>query len=51
MSEKTINETQVREQHLAEVHQPAHWLYLAGVISGGAVLMLVFIALLGASAG
>ena len=51
MSEKTIDQEQVREQHLAEVHQPAHWLYRAGVLAGGAVLMIVFIAWLGAPAG
>jgi hypothetical protein len=51
VSEKTIDQAQVRQEHLAEVHQPAHWSYLVAVLFGGAVLMLVFIAWLGASAG
>ena len=44
MSEKTIDEEQVRGEHLAEVNEPAHWAYLAGVMSAGTLLMLAFIA-------
>jgi hypothetical protein len=48
MSEKTIDEEAVREEHLGEVHVPAHWLYLFGVLASGTLLMLVLIALLAA---
>ena len=49
MSEKTIDPEAVRQEHLAEVHQPAHWAYLFGVILGTTLAMLAFIAWLGAS--
>ena len=48
MSEKTIDADQVRDEHLAEVHEPLHWAYMAGVMGGGFIGMLVLIALLGA---
>jgi hypothetical protein len=51
MSEQTIDEELVREEHLAEVNQAAHWAYLAGVMFTGTLLMLAFIAWLGASGG
>jgi TRAP-type C4-dicarboxylate transport system permease small subunit len=38
----------VRREHLAEVSVPRQWAYLAGVIGGGLVAMILFIALLGA---
>jgi len=50
VSERTITEDQVREEHLAEVHQPLHWLYLAVVLLGSLVLMIGFLGLLGGSA-
>ena len=49
MSERTIDQEAVRQEHLAEVHQPAHWAYLLGVILGTTLVMLVFVAWLGAS--
>ena len=49
MSEKTVDQEAVREEHLAEVHQPAHWLYLFGVMLGATLAMLAFVAWLGAS--
>ena len=49
-SESRITEAEVREEHLMEVNQPAHWIYLFGVLLGGVVLMLGFIALLGTTA-
>jgi len=44
MSERTIDEDRVREEHLAEVHEVAHWAYLLGVVVGGSVLMLLLMA-------
>jgi hypothetical protein len=49
MSELDLTEDDVREEHLRAVNQPAHWAYLLAVLVGGTVLMLLFIALLGAS--
>jgi hypothetical protein len=51
MSELDLTEDDVREEHLAEVHQPAQWLYLFGVLGAGLVLMILLIALLGAGQG
>ena len=51
MSEVDLTEDDVREEHLAEVHEPAQWLYLFGVLGSGLVLMIVLIALLGAGQG
>jgi hypothetical protein len=50
VSEKTIDQETIREEHLKEVHQPAQWAYLLGVLIGGTLLMLGLIALLGAGA-
>ena len=47
MSERDVDATRVYEEHLAEVHQPAHWAFLALVLIGGAAVMLGFIAVLG----
>jgi hypothetical protein len=47
MSDITINEDEVRQEHMARVHQPAHWAYLAAVIGGGTALMVALIAILG----
>ncbi len=51
MSEKTIDEEQVRQEHLAEVDAGRHWLYLVAVLLGGTLLMLGVIAWLGGAGG
>jgi hypothetical protein len=51
MSDKTIDEEQVRQEHRAEVHVTAHWLYLLAVLMGGTLLMLGVIAWLGSTSG
>jgi hypothetical protein len=48
MSELDLSEDDVREEHLAAVHQSAQWLYLFGVLGAGLALMIVLIALLDA---
>jgi hypothetical protein len=47
MSSRDVNAEQVRGEHLAEVNEPAHWIYLFAVLLGGIVLMVAFIAVLG----
>jgi hypothetical protein len=49
MTERDVNAVQVREEHLAEVHVGAHWLYLVAVPALGLILMLVLLALLDAT--
>jgi hypothetical protein len=51
MSEKTIDEEAVREEHLQEVNEPAHWAYVAAVLAGSTLLMLVLIAWMGGASG
>ena len=51
MSDKTIDEEQVRQEHLAEVNVNGHWLYLLAVLFGGALLMVGLIAWLGSANG
>jgi hypothetical protein len=51
MSDRTIDAEKVREEHLAEVRESLHWVYLVGVLVGSTILMLVLIALMGASPG
>jgi hypothetical protein len=51
MTERTIDEDQVRDEHSAEVDERWQWAYLVAVLGGGTLAMLVFIALLGASQG
>ena len=51
MSERKMDAEKVREEHLAEVHESAHWAYLLGVVLGSTVLMLIYISLLGPTAG
>ncbi len=51
MSDKTIDQEQVRQEHLAEVNVTAHWLYLLAALVGGTLLMLGFIAWLGSAGG
>jgi len=50
MSEKSITEEKVREEHLREVNPTAHWGYLFGVLVLSTILMIVFIALMGSAA-
>jgi hypothetical protein len=49
VSDEKITEVRVRNEHLAEVNATAHWVYLFGVMLGGLALMVVLMALLGAS--
>jgi hypothetical protein len=49
VSERDITEDQVREEHRSSVNEPAHWAYLAVVLVGGTLLMLGFVAWLGAA--
>ncbi|MFN2483604.1 MAG: hypothetical protein ABR509_01525 [Candidatus Limnocylindria bacterium] len=41
------DEEKVRNKTLREVSIPGHWLYLLGVLGGGFVVMVAFMALLG----
>jgi hypothetical protein len=50
MSERDVTADQVRDEHLQDVDERAHWLFLVAVLVGGVALMLGFIALLGAAA-
>ena len=50
MSERTITDESVREEHLREVNPNAHWAYLFGVLLVSAFLMIFFIALMAAAA-
>jgi len=47
MSDRSIDEDQVRREQLADVNVPVQWAYLAAVLFGGLLLMLVLIGLLG----
>ena len=47
MSESNITEDRVRDEHLKEVGQVAHWSYLVGVIGISLAAMIGLIALLG----
>jgi hypothetical protein len=49
MSERDLTEDQVRAEHVEAVNEPRQWAYLIGVLAGGLVLMLAFIAVLGAA--
>lgn len=44
-----ISEDDVREEHLKEVNQLAHWAYLVGVLGLGMLAMILLIALLDAT--
>jgi hypothetical protein len=50
-SERNVNVERVRHEHLAEVDQRAHWLYLIGVLAIGTLAMLLLIAWLGSTPG
>ena len=49
--ETKINEEDVRAEHLASVRAGPHWVYLFGILGGGFVIMVAFIALLGGGGG
>ncbi len=49
--ETDIRQDDVWEEHLKDVHIGRHWAYLLGVILGACLLMLGFVALLGATGG
>ena len=49
MSERDVTAEQVRDEHLRDVDERAHWLFLVAVLVGGVALMLGFIALLGSA--
>ncbi len=51
MSEDKMTEDKVRTETMRQVNPGAHWAYLAAVLGGGIVLMILFIALLGAGGG
>ena len=46
-NERTISQQEVWDEHLSDVNVPAHWAYALGVMAGGFVLMVAFMALLG----
>jgi hypothetical protein len=50
-SELTVDVERVRNEHLAEVDQLAHWAYLVAVLAIGTLAMLLMIAWLGSTAG
>jgi hypothetical protein len=50
-ADRNVDEERVHQEHLATVHVRAHWAYLIGVLAGGTVIMLLFIAWLGSTAG
>jgi hypothetical protein len=49
--ETNISQDDVWDEHLGAVNVPAHWGALFGVLVGGAILMLILIAILGGSGG
>ncbi|HYI66793.1 MAG TPA: hypothetical protein VEW95_07725 [Candidatus Limnocylindrales bacterium] len=51
MSERNVDEQQVRSEHLDEVSVGMQWAYLIGVLLGGFLLMVALIAMLGGTAG
>jgi hypothetical protein len=51
MGDKTIDEEQVWQEHLAEINVTRHWLFLLAVLAGGTLLMLGVIAWLGSASG
>jgi hypothetical protein len=48
VTDEKITEVKVRNEHLREINQPAHWAYLFGVLLGALALMVLFMVLLGA---
>jgi hypothetical protein len=51
MSERDVDEMQVRREHLDEANPGVQWAYLFGVLLGGVLLMVALIAMLGGSTG
>jgi len=49
MIERDITAGDVRREHVQNVKVGAHWAYLATVLGGGLILMVLFIAALGAA--
>lgn len=49
MSELLVDEEQVRREREADIDPLMQWAYLAAVLVGGFLLMLLLIALLGAA--
>jgi hypothetical protein len=47
--ERTIDAEQIREEHLAQVHEGVQWAYLLGVLLLGTLAMLLLMALLDAT--
>lgn len=47
--DREITGEQVRREHLAEVKVPFHWAYLLGMFGGSFLIMMAFIAWLGAA--
>jgi uncharacterized membrane protein YdcZ (DUF606 family) len=47
--DRDISMKDVEREHLAQIHEGRHWAYVAGVLGGSFVLMLLLIAWLGAS--
>jgi hypothetical protein len=50
-NERSLSEDDVRDEHLANISQGAHWVYLFGVIIGSMLVMVALIALLGGGGG
>ena len=48
--ERAVDADAVRKEHEAEVRRSVQWAYLVAVLSGGLLLMLGLIGLLGANA-
>jgi hypothetical protein len=48
MSESDLTEEQARQERLRLVDRQAHWLYLAAVLLGSVLVMIVLMALLDA---
>lgn len=46
MNERDIREHDVEREHLADVNQPAHWLYLLATLGLGLLGMVLLIGLL-----
>jgi len=47
VKEANVDEEQVRREHMREVNQPAHWVYLLGVIFISFFLMIGLMLVLG----
>jgi hypothetical protein len=50
MAERDVSVEDVEREHLASIHEGAHWAYVAGVLGFSFLAMLVFIAWLGSGA-